>query len=416
MQRALLALLCGVAFLVILQGCGGEEDARGVAVEKHTAPKSTGSKEAWASGRPIKIGSMVDLSGPLASVGRPYAQGIRDCVDWINSQGGAAGRPFELYEADTAYNVRRGLAAYRKLVYEVGIVANQGFGTAVTEGLIRFAAKDELPYFSASYSAYLSDPEKAPYNFFIAADYSTQLRAALKFFEERWPKRGRPRVAFVYPDHPYGLAPIPAGKKYARNLGFEIVGQENVALKAIDAVPQLKALQAKKPDMIWIGGTTPSTALILTDAHRLGIPASFFINIWGVDETIFRLAGEACEGAYSLQAAAVYGQDVPGMRIIERITHGEYKLTHYIRGFVSMLVLAEGVRLAGEKGEISGPAIKAALESLRGYDPLGLAPPISYFPDDHRPSMSVFLYRLEGGALKFLGEETLPRRPDWLGF
>lgn len=415
MRRILLALFCFSLLVVLGQGCG-EGDEQAVAIKKHAAQEFPQSEEAGSEIEPIKIGSMVDLSGPFSSAGQSYAKGLRDCVDWINSRGGVAGRPLELYEADTGYDVRQGLAVYRKLVYDVGIVANQGFGTAVTEGLIRFAAKDKLPYFSASYSAYLSDPVKAPYNFFIAADYSTQLRAALKFFRERWTEKRNPRVAFIYPDHPYGLAPIPAGKKYARELGFDIVGEEHVGLTAVSATTQLAALQAKKPDMTWLGGTAASAAVIMVDAKRLQMPTSFFVNIWGADESIFRLAEDACEGAYCLQAAAVYGQDVPGMKIIEMITNEVYQFAPYTRGFVSMLVLAEGVRRAGEKGEISGPAIKAALESLRCYNPLGLAPPISYFPDDHRPSMSVFLYRQEGGELKFAGKETLARRAEWLGF
>ncbi len=411
MKRLLMILLSAVMLTAGLYACGGEETAtEGEKTETEAPAKATAEAE------PIKIGSMIDLSGPTSSVGRPYAKGIKDCAEWINGQGGIHGRPIKLYEVDTAYNAQQGLAAYKKLVNSQGIVANQGFGTAVTEALVRFAAKDEIPYFSASYSAHLTDPKKAPYNFFTAADYSTQLRAALKFFRENWKEDRNPRLAFIYPDHPYGLVPIPAGKDYAKELGFDLVGEENVSLKAIDATTQLLSLKPKQADYTWIGGTTPSTAVIMKDAKKLDMETTFFVDIWGVDETIFQLAGEACEGSYSLQAAAVYGQDAPGMKVIEKITNGEPQLTHYIRGFASMLVMAEGIRMAAKQGELTGPSIKAALETMRDYDPMGLTPPISFFPDDHRPNMAVFLYKLQDGKMQFAGEETLPRRPEWLGY
>ena len=370
---------------------------------------------ATAMAKNIKIGSMMDLSGPTSSVGQPYAEGIRDCTKYLNNKDWIPGHKIELIEVDTAYNTQQGLKHYKRLVNREKVVAIQTFGTAVTEALVRFVAKDKIPNFSASYSAHLTDPKKAPYNFFIAADYSTQLRSALKFFKDNWEKERAPKLAFIYPDHPYGLVPIPAGKAYAKELGFEIVGEENVGLKAIDATSQLLSLKGSQPDYTWIGGTTPSTAVIMKDAQKLGIDTTFFVDIWGADENIFKLAGDACNGDYSLQAAAAYGQDVPGMKVIKEITNGKYKMTHYIRGFASMLVMAQGIKEAAKEGKINGPSIKKALETLRDYDPMGLTPPISFYPDDHRPNMAVFLFKLQDGEMQFAGSQSLPRKDEWLG-
>ncbi|HCO12418.1 MAG TPA: ABC transporter substrate-binding protein [Desulfonauticus sp.] len=368
-----------------------------------------------ATAKEIKIGVLSDLSGPTSAVGRPYAKGILDCVKYLNSQGGIAGYKIKAIQVDYAYNAQQAISAYKRFVNKEKIVALQGWGTQDTEALTRFVAKDKIPTFSASYSAHLTDPKKAPYNFFIAADYSTQIRAALKFFKENWKEPRAPRLAFIYPDHPYGLAPIPAAKEYAQEIGYEIVGEENVSLKAIDATTQLLSLKKKNPDYVWIGGTTPSTAVILKDAKKLNFSPVFFVNIWGSDENILKLAPGACEGIYSLQAAAIYGQQVPGMKIIESLTQGQVQMTHYIRGFASMLVMAKGIELAAQKGQISGPAIKQALETLRNYDPLGLTPPISYFPDDHRPNMSVFIYQIKNGKFNFVKQVDLERKKEWLG-
>ncbi len=361
-----------------------------------------------------KVGVLSDLTGPTSSVGAPYADGIKDYVAWLNDNGGIDGEPVELIQVDYAYNVQQALAAYKRFTSS-GIVAMQGWGTGDTEALVKFVARDRIPVFSASYSAHLMDPTKAPYNFTAAADYSTMGRAGLNYLRETWKESRAPKLAFIFPDNPYGSAPIPAMKEYAEELGFEIVGQENVDLKAIDATPQLLSLKKVEPDFVWTGGTTPSTAVIMKDAQKLGMSCTFFSNIWSSDENIFKLAGEAAEGHFGLQGAAIYGQDVPGMELIRKLTDGEHRMTHYVRGFVSAMVMCEGMKMAKAAGEVTGESIKAALETMRDFDPMGLAPAISYFPDDHRPNLSVNVCTFKDGKLEFVKTTILERKKEWLG-
>lgn len=428
-MKKILLLVALCMALTLAFGCGQDEKKEPAAEKPAAAEKAQPAAEQpaaeekaeapaaapQAEKEPIVIGVLSDLSGATSSVGTPYGEGIMDCIEWLNSQGGIAGHPIKALQVDYAYDVQQALTAYKRFKNE-GMVALQGWGTGDTEALTAFVGKDQIPTLSASYSAHLTDPKKAPYNFFAAADYSTQARAALKYLRDNWDQERAPRLALIYPDHPYGLAPIPAAKEYAQELGFELVGEENVSLKATDATTQLLRLQKSEPDFIWIGGTTPSAAVIMKDAKKLNMDdVTFFLNIWGADENSFKLAGDAANGHISVQTAEAYTGDSEGNKLIRQLTNDEYQMTHYIRGFVSMLVMAEGIRLAAEKGEITGPAIKDALETLRDFDPMGLTPPVSFFPDDHRPNMAVNLFRLKDGSLEFITTETLERKPEWLG-
>lgn len=73
------------------------------------------------------------------------------------------------------------------------------------------------------------------------------------------------------------------------------------------------------------------------------------------------------------------------------------------------------MRQALAKGPLTGKALKETLETMRDYDPQGLTPKISFLPGDHRPNMSVFLYKIQNGKLTFLSTQTLERKAEWLG-
>ncbi|GAB4367530.1 MAG: ABC transporter substrate-binding protein [Deltaproteobacteria bacterium] len=362
----------------------------------------------------IKVGHLADLTGPTSSVGNPYAKGVQDYKNYINSHGGINGKAIDMQMFDYAYDKNKAINQYKKYVEEK-VVAVQGWGTGDTEALKGFVATDKIPYLSASYSAHLTNPKDAPYNFFIAADYTTQLRAGLKYIKDNWKEKRAPKLAFIYPNHPYGIAPIKGGKEYAKELGFEIVGDEDVSLKAIEANSQMLSLKSKGADFAWIGGTTPSTAVILKDAKKLGLKTQFFVNLWGNDEDLLKMAGDAAEGVIGLQAAAVYGDDVPGMKLIQEVTKGEHQNTHYIRGWVSMMVLCEALKIADKKGELNGPGVKAALETFQDFDTGGLTSRITYTPTDHRPNMSAKIFEYHGGKMVYKTTIELPRKAEWLG-
>ncbi len=372
--------------------------------------------EALGAGAEIVVGNLADLSGPTAAVGMPYAAGIRAYTDWLNAAGGINGRPVRLIQVDYGYRISEALQAYKRFKDEDKVLAIQGWGTGDTEALTQQVAKDQIPYYSASYSAHLTDPKKAPYNFFIAADYSTQLRAGLKYIKDNWKENRKPKIAFLYPNDPYGRAPIRAGKAYAEELGFEIVGEEYVDQKAIEVTTQFLNLKKNEPDFAWLGGTTPSCAVVMKDAKRLGMKTKFLVNIWGNDENLVKLAGNAAEGSLGLQGAVAYGADVPGMKTIVEVTKGEPQMTHFVRGWTSMMVLCEALRLADKAGELTGPGIKKASESLKDFSTQGLTAPISYTGTDHRPNMSAVVVEYEGGSIVTKETVVLERKDEWLGF
>jgi len=79
----------------------------------------------------IVVGSIQDLSGPLAGFGKQVRQGMLLRVDEINEQGGVNGRKLRLIVEDSGYDPKKAVLAAQKLVNQDKIFIMVGhIGTA----------------------------------------------------------------------------------------------------------------------------------------------------------------------------------------------------------------------------------------------------------------------------------------------
>jgi branched-chain amino acid transport system substrate-binding protein len=384
----------------------------------------------------VKIGSLVDTTGATSDVGKDYALGIAEAIHYVNDQGGINGKKIKLYQFDYGYRIPEALTKY-KLFKRLKVAAVLGWGTGDTEALSPTITKDKMPYVSASYSAHLTDPKKTPYNLFFATDYSTNARAAITaWFDKKWPKhpdygKRKPRFACSYMfASAYASAPIKAIKDQATLLGFDVGPDQDVTLWAIDAKSQVLALKNFKPDLVWHGNTTMSTAATIRDAFALGLGADHIVNNWGYDENLPKLAGKAAEGVMGGAVCAFFGEDVPVMDQVvayaKKYNPGiprEKRLIRTVQAWGDVLVLWEALNRADKAGDMSGPSIlKNGFETMRNFD-LGLgAPPVTYTETDHRAATGLPIYEVKGGKFQIVEKVDLKSRwPDkwaksWLGW
>ena len=134
----------------------------------------------------------------------------------------------------------------------------------------------------------------------------------------------------------------------AKALGFEIGPDQDVSLKATEAVSQLTEMKKFNPDFAWIGGTAASTAVIIKDAAKLGLATKFICNVWGFNENLVKLAGDAAkERAYGMVPFTMWGDDVPGMKPIMEMHKKNHPNDTHIRA------LRPGLDL--DDGDVGGP-------------------------------------------------------------
>lgn len=401
----------------------------------------------------IFIGNLNDMSGPTSAVGQFAGQGKIDALEYINKNGGINGKQMKLDHYDYSYKAPQAVAVYKKWKQQ-GVTVIQGWGTADTEALIQFVAKDEIPYISMSFSGHLTDPTgkspktktPAPYNFFAAPSYSDGARALVEWASKDWAKKGgsgKPKYIHMGDNHPYPNAPKEAAESYAKELGFEVLPPIQYALAGGDFKAQCLSLKDSGANYAFLANTSDSNIALLKSCATVGVQTQFLANVWGIDENAMKAAGEAANGVvYVMSTPAWTDSGIPGMKLMQEVSKMSdpsgnlYRPAHYMRGACAIFYMKEALEWADKNGGISGANVKKALESRSDWVPAGLegvCGPVTWTPEDHRAQVKFPLYQasVKGdttqGSLAELVQKgvigmakvydaDIPRRPEWLGW
>lgn len=396
MRKKSVVLVITLLVLAALGGCAGEgEDVPGL-----NGPEAV---------KTVKIGGIFDMTGATGDVGASYAEGAKAYVEYYNNK--ISGIKVELDAVDYAYQINRSKEVYDRLVTSIGVAAILGWGTGDTDALKGFITRDDIPYLSGSYAESLANISTCPYNFLVAASYSDQARIVLKWVKENWKDRRKPRVAFVFSDTPFGRSPIDNAKDFAVQIGCEVVGEEVIDLKALDVTSQMLDLQKKKADYVIIQGTSNLAATTLKNAKELGLRTQFIGLNWASDENVIKLAGPAAEGYIGVIPFAIPTDDVQGMNEVKAYLQANGKSLEnvnqkFIQGWVSTKILVEAVNRAG--GEPTGAEVRAALETMDGFDTGGLCAPVTFSKQSHRGSEKIRLAKVEDGRFAYVS--------DWISY
>jgi len=387
------AALCGATALA-LAACGGPS-----------------SSEASSDG-PIKVGIIADLTGGTGDVGTPYNEGMVDYIEWRNSEGGVEGRMLEADSNDYAYEVPKAEQLYKKYVSD-GAAVIQGWGTGDTEALRGKVASDELPFMSGSLAEPLTDPADSPYNFVNVATYSDQMRIALKWIAED--AGGAAEVAVFHNDSPFGTAPVADGEAYIKDKNLDL-GYEAYPMPAtanfVGLLSQAKSQGAK---YIVIQNVSSPAAQVAKDLKAQGLDMKIVCLNWCSDELFITTAGaEAADGTMMITSVSPPVTDKPGNAdpagfLESKGSTLEEKGLHYLQGWYTMHVMAEGIGAAIANGDDpTGPAIREALETMGPIDTGDVMGTPEFSKDSHRGSNSAGVYEVADGVMKTVEENVSP--------
>ncbi|MGX9427317.1 MULTISPECIES: ABC transporter substrate-binding protein [Bradyrhizobium] len=248
-----------------------------------------------ASDTEIKLGQSTPLSGPASAFGAGAGRAVVGYFEMLNAQGGINGRKISFTQLDNAYSAPKAVEQSRKLIEDVGVLAEVGtIGTAPNVAIQKYLNSKQVPQlFITAGGRRFNDPKAFPWTVPLYPDFETEGRVVAKYIAKAKPDA---KIGVLYQNDDYGkdyLKGLRAGlgEKAAQivtavsyELADPTIDSQIVQLKAagIDTLIEQSSSKAaaqsirKVYELKWrplhvIGGSTASVETILKPA---GLEAS----------------------------------------------------------------------------------------------------------------------------------------------
>ncbi|MFC5610105.1 ABC transporter substrate-binding protein [Variovorax soli] len=245
----------------------------------------------------IRIGTIQDLSGPLAGFGKQSRNGMQLAVDEINEQGGINGRKLKLYVEDSGYDPKKAVLAAQKLVNQDKIFIMAGhIGTAQNMAAmpVQFE-KNVVNFFPITAAREMYEPfNRLKYSF--AATYYDQIRLALpKMIKDK----GAKRVCTIYQDDEFGLEVQRGAEAGLKSANMELVEKTSFKRGATDFSSQVAKMKAANCDLVVLGTIIRETIGTVGEARKTGFNPTFLGSSAAYTDLIHKLGGKAMDGIYA---------------------------------------------------------------------------------------------------------------------
>ncbi len=324
----------------------------------------------------ITLGSIQDLSGPIAGFGKQSRLGMLLAVDEINEQGGIHGRKLKLIVEDSAYDPKKAVLAAQKLVNQDKIFAMVGhIGTAQNLAAmpVQFE-KNVINFFPITAAREMYEPlHRLKYSF--AATYYDQMRLAVpKMVKEKNAKK----VCTIYQDDDFGLEVQRGAEEGLKTVNMTLAEKTSYKRGATDFSSQVAKMQSSGCDLIVMGTIIRETIGTIGTARKLGYNPTFLASSAGYTDLIHKLGGPAMNGLYATMTVQHPYLDDASKNV--QFWASKYKTkfnedptVFSVYGYIIVDTFAKGLNKAG-KGLTTDSFIKAMDSMSIPADMFGAAP------------------------------------------
>jgi branched-chain amino acid transport system substrate-binding protein len=245
----------------------------------------------------ILLGSIQDLSGPLAGFGKQARSGMQLAVSEINEQGGVNGRKLKLLVEDDGYDPKKAVLAAQKLVNQDKIFIMVGhIGTAQNLAAmpVQFE-KNVINFFPITAAREMYEPlDRLKYSF--AATYYDQIRVSLPGLVK---EKGAKKVCTLYQDDDFGLEVLRGAEAGLKSMNMEFTEKTSYKRGATDFSSQISKLQSSGCDLVVLGTIIRETIGAIGTARKLGFNPVFLGSSASYTDLIHKIGGKAMDGLYA---------------------------------------------------------------------------------------------------------------------
>jgi len=341
--------------------------------------------------QPIKIGAVINLTGPASSWGQYHAKGHQDYIKYVNDvKGGIAGRKIELTVVDHAYKVPEAVKYVKKFCEEkMDMIATWDAGSGIqAKPIIQEYKIPTINY--STYQGILKPP--IDYMYLPFGSYVLDSYAVLEYIKAIHKGKDAPKVGLLTYNNVYGKSIHDPSKEYAAKNNINIVTIEEFPPATVDLSTEVLRLKQKGAEYVFmqILPAAVVTAMKAFDRNNFNVP---LFGTWtATDPDFFKLGKGLIRDRLAMQFCGVLPQDKTwGIKLLEDLWK-RYKSvdkfeTSYWEGVVVAMIQEKAIhRAAGLYKTINAENINKAMETFKNEDFGGLVPNITYTKDNHEGS------------------------------
>ncbi|GGE60844.1 ABC transporter substrate-binding protein [Massilia psychrophila] len=337
------------------------------------AAAATGACAAAASAAdPIRIGSVLSVSGPAAFLGDPELKTLQLYVEKINAEGGVLGRKLELVHYDDGSDAAKANSFTKRLIESDKVdVLIGGTTTGATMAMAPLVEKASLPFISLAGAVVVIDPVKK----WVFKTPHTDRMAAEKVFEDM-KKRGINKVGLLSETSGFGASGRKEAQAVAAKYGITLVADETYGPKDTDITAQLTRIKsAPGVQALFVFGLGQGPAVVTKNYGQLAMASLPMYQSHGVaSDEYLKLSGKAAEGVRLptpalLIAGALPAGDAqkPVVTNYDKAYKERYKTEPSTFGGYALDALNLSVDAIKRAGGTDREKVRAALESTKGF-------------------------------------------------
>ena len=245
----------------------------------------------------ILVGTIQDLSGPLAGYGKQARAGMQLRVDEINEQGGIHGRKIVLKVEDSAYDPKKAVLAAQKLVNQDKIFIMAGhIGTAQNNAAMPVQFEKNIVNFMPLTAAREMFEPLNRLKYAMLSTYYDQMRIAVpRLVKEKNAKK----VCAIYQDDEFGLEVLRGAEAGAKSMGIELAEKTSFKRGATDFSSQVARMKGAGCDFVVLGTIIRETIGTIAESRKTGFNPTFLGSVAAYTDLIHRLGGKAMDGMYA---------------------------------------------------------------------------------------------------------------------
>ena len=348
----------------------------------------------------VRIGTHVDLSGPITFWGVPQRNGHLMAVEEINADGGVHGRKFKLLIEDNGYDPKKGVLATQKLIQQDKVFALVGvLGTPVVMAQMPIALEAGIPHM------YPGSPSRNMYEpfhklkFSLATPYDDSTKAGVRYFADK----GKKRVAVIYQDDDFGKEIRDAALAQAKASGMSVVAE--ASYKRGDTVfsSQVARIRQGDPDLVVLATIVRETVGVMAEAKKLGWKPDFLVPQSGCNQAVADLGRDNTEGLYALCQYVPFDFDNEPPAVKAWMVRYEKRFN--AKPDVSAAMTYDMEKLIALALENAGKDVTVdkfirAAESIKNWQNIFGSPPLSFGPKQRVGSTTAVMTQIQGGKFK----------------